>query len=393
MRQRTNHFDVWVGRREAIAVVLATTSTFFGCSQESPLVQPVCSVRAVSVSPSALSMLRGESQSLTASVDASNCSQTSPTWSSTNDLVVRVSSSGTVMAVAPGTVTVIASVGGLSGSSRVTVGAEPIATVPVATVSVAPQTVSLSVGQSSPVTATLRDPSGSVLAGRVVVWSSSNRAVGDVSATGMVTAFSAGTTTITASSEGRSASAFVTVAGPTLTTIVTVENKLIYSIGVDANGGALGDVPAESSRSFTIATPSNTRINFSMRRPTVSGREIGDPIGGYWDLQNPSSAVRLTVDNVVGTSWYFAPLVTNQTGVPLLMVSNWGLNSENRCNCTVPPTGQVTHLGYYRLYNNSNLTAFRSNSNYTGPYRYFYDFGSGVMRGSGVAYFTFDIAP
>ncbi len=375
---------------------LALTAFLAGCRPEAPVapVAPVCTVRSVSVSPPSLSMLRGETQFLSASVDASNCSQTAPNWSSGNDFVARVSSTGVVTAVAPGSAIIVATVSGLSGSTRITVAAEPIViVVPVASIAVSPPTLALAVGQSSQLTATLRDAAGTALGGRIVTWTSSNRAIADVSSSGVVSAVSGGTAQITATSEGRSASAVVSVVAPARNVTVTVTNALIFPITVNASGVPLGDVPAESSQSFTLGQTGAVRISWSLRRPAVAGREIGDPMAGFWDLSSPGATVQLTVDNVVGDAWYFAPLVTNSTGTTLLMTVNWGLASENRCNCTVPATGALTHLGYYRLFTNSNVTAFRSGSNYTGAYRYFYDFTSGVTRGAGRAFFTFNVAP
>lgn len=82
---------------------------------------------------------------------------------------------------------------------------------PVASVTVSPETVELEVGQTRQLSATLRDASGNVLTGRSVAWSSSNQAVASVSSTGMVTGADAGAATITATSEGRTSQASVTV--------------------------------------------------------------------------------------------------------------------------------------------------------------------------------------
>lgn len=392
------HCGCVVGPRAALALA-AVFALLGGCHSEPSTaptgpVTPVCTVRGVSVSPSTVTMATGQSLALSATVDAANCAQTTPAWTSTDDRVARVSSAGMVTAITPGTVSIVANVGGLTGSARVSVGPEPIIiNAPVASIVVAPQSVPLQVGQAAQLTATLRDAAGSMLSGRVVVWSSSDRSVADVSTGGYVVAMGGGTAVITATSEGRAASALVTVSSPTRTSTLTIVNQLIYPIDVDAGGSPLGSVAAEGTRSFALTSANAVRINWSLRRPTVNGREIGDVMSGFWELQNPGATVQLTVDNVVGTTWYFAPLVTNTSGTTLLMAVNWGLTSENRCNCTVPANGLMTHLGYYRLFTNSNVTAFRSGTTYTGPYRYFFDFGASVPRGSGRAFFTFNLAP
>lgn len=98
---------------------------------------------------------------------------------------------------------------------------------PVATVQVTPATATLDPGQSLSLAATLRDASGNVLANRAIVWTSSNPTVASVSPTGVVVALLAGTATIAATSEGRSASAAVTVRAPAPT------GTVLFSEGFD----------------------------------------------------------------------------------------------------------------------------------------------------------------
>src|SRR5581483_1170754 len=101
----------------------------------------------------------------------------------------------------------------LSGSARVRIRPRPA----VASVTVAPASATLAVGQTVQLTATPRDSSGAPLVGRSVTWSSGNPAVATVSAAG------AGATTITATSEGRSGTASVTVAASSGATVLFQE--------------------------------------------------------------------------------------------------------------------------------------------------------------------------
>jgi acid phosphatase len=106
------------------------------------------------------------------------------------------------------TVTATSEPGNLTASASVTVACA----IPVATVTVSPASVSLQIGQSSQLTATPKDANGNPLTGRAITWSSSNTAIATVSGSGLVTGVAAGgPATITATSEGRSGSAAVTV--------------------------------------------------------------------------------------------------------------------------------------------------------------------------------------
>jgi chitinase len=87
----------------------------------------------------------------------------------------------------------------------------------VDSVSVSLATTTLSVGATTQATATLFDSTGTVLTGSAITWSSSDSAVATVSATGVVTAVSGGTSMIQATSEGQRGAATLTVSAPVVT--------------------------------------------------------------------------------------------------------------------------------------------------------------------------------
>jgi uncharacterized protein YjdB len=129
-------------------------------------------------------------------------------WSSASTGIATVDGNGLVTGVAAGTVNISAAVGTVSGSASVSVTPPPVATVVVT-----PSAPNVPAGQQIQLTATLRDAAGNVLTGRVVQWSSSNALRATVNTTGLVSTSSVnkGTVTITATSEGKSGSAIVTV--------------------------------------------------------------------------------------------------------------------------------------------------------------------------------------
>jgi len=82
---------------------------------------------------------------------------------------------------------------------------------PVTTVTVTPGTVSVALNDTTRFHATLTAESGGVIFGRPITWSSSDSSVVMPSAEGFIRATAVGTATITATSEGRSGAAVVTV--------------------------------------------------------------------------------------------------------------------------------------------------------------------------------------
>ena len=108
--------------------------------------------------------------------------------------------------------------------------------VPVATVEVTPSSASLLVGGTVQLAATLRDSNGAELTGRVVTWSSDAPAIAAVDASGVVTGIAAGSATVTATREGVSGSAAVTVTPPP-----AAGGAVLVGAGDIADCGSTGD--------------------------------------------------------------------------------------------------------------------------------------------------------
>ena len=80
---------------------------------------------------------------------------------------------------------------------------------------------------------------------------------------------------------------------------------------------------------------------------------------------------------------YFAPLVTNTSASDVTLEVNPGTAAAVRCNCLVPRGAVRTHVGYYRLYENSAVAAYNSAHPYTGPHADREGFATRVARPSG----------
>jgi len=224
----TGRTIIWTSSNTAVATVTATGSvTAVGAGSAninatsegqvgsaSVTVSPV-PVANVTVSLGSSSLTTGQTtQASAVTKDASGTVLTGRViaWSSSNTAVATVNASGTVTAVTAGTANIVATSEGKTGSAALTVSAP--APVPVATVTVSLGTSALTTGQTTQATAVTRDASSNVLTGRVIAWTSSNTAVATVSGSGLVTAMSAGTATISAMSEGKTGTATLTVSAP-----------------------------------------------------------------------------------------------------------------------------------------------------------------------------------
>ncbi len=180
-------------------------------------------------------------------------------WRSGNEAVATVSAAGIVTGIAPGIATISATIDGVVGSALVTIEA-----IPVASVRVSPETGTLLVGQTLQLSATPVDSSGAPLAGRTTSWGSSAPAVASVSSAGVVSALAPGSATITATTEGRSGTARLTVSLVPVDAIIITPSAATTTIGrtvqlsartLDAGGAELfGRSVTWSSDRTDIAT-------------------------------------------------------------------------------------------------------------------------------------------
>ncbi len=219
-----------VRTRQLLSFLLATLAFEAGCKSGSSATATE-TVAAVSITPTSASVAAGSTQQLTATpLDQSGSPITGRTitWSSAEPGVATVSSTGLVTGVtAGGPVTITASAGGVNGTAMITVTPPPVATV-----SVDPATASIQVGASQPFSATLHDAGGHTLSGRTVTWSSSNAAIASVSNSGAVTGVTiGGPVTITATSEGKSGTAMVTVTAVPVATVAVSPDTGTIAVG------------------------------------------------------------------------------------------------------------------------------------------------------------------
>ena len=154
-------------------------------------------------------------------------------WTSSNETVGTVDAAGLFTAYAAGTTDVIASNGDISAKAAVTVTAAAPVDPVLSEIKVTPSRATLEVGDDQRFMATAFDQNHNVISAGKVVWTSSNETVGTVDETGILTAHAAGTTTVTASADGKSAEATVTVnaAGPAFGMITVSPSAATLAVG------------------------------------------------------------------------------------------------------------------------------------------------------------------
>ena len=166
-------------------------------------------VARIEVAPASLAMVVGATRSIVARVvDESGATVPASRifWSTENPTIATVSQGGVVGGVGPGTTRIAVSSKGKSAIVPVTLSA-----LQVTLVRVTPSTTTLRVGSSIALRADAFNAAGDTVSGRPVVWSSDNASLATVSSGGVASGVSPGTATISASVDGASGLALVTI--------------------------------------------------------------------------------------------------------------------------------------------------------------------------------------
>lgn len=232
---------------------------------------------------------------------------------------------------------------------------------PVASVAVTPPASTISVGQTTQLTAQPRDAQGNNLVNRTVSWASTNTSVATVSSSGLVTALTVGgPVTIVASSEGQDGSAIVTVTPPPVASVSVAPGSSTLTPSAviqlvptlrDASGATLtGRTVTWSSSNNGVATVSGSGI--------VTGVAVGGPVTITATSEGQVGTATVSVVAPVATTVSVSPSVTtvpsggttplsvivrDQNGVAITgKVPTW--TTSNAAIATVSPGGIVTGI-------------------------------------------------
>jgi trimeric autotransporter adhesin len=198
-----------IRRTASLAMALAFLAS---CESESPVTQAV--LTAIHVTIAAPSVQVAQTTTATAGgldQHGAPSALSNVIWSSTNTQVATVSAAGQITAVAPGQAEITATSGAISGRATLTVVAIPVGSVAIETLFPSVPLVFSTIAEKQQFTVVLRGANGAPLSGRVVTWTSLNPNIVAINANGQATSVAIGSTTITATSEGKSGSVEVIV--------------------------------------------------------------------------------------------------------------------------------------------------------------------------------------
>ena len=179
-------------------------------------------IESLSLDKTNLSLSIGETAQLTATVKPDNATDKNVSWTSSDESIAKVDN-GKVTAVKSGKATITAKCGGKTAECAV------IVTVPTGSVTLDKTSLSLAVGETVQLTATVKPDDAT---DKNVTWTSSDESVAKV-VNGKVTAVKSGKATITAKCGGKTAECAVTVTVP-VTSLTLDRTTLSLAVGETA---------------------------------------------------------------------------------------------------------------------------------------------------------------
>jgi uncharacterized protein YjdB len=274
-------------------------------------------------------------------------------WVTSDASRATVSSTGLVTGVSPGAVTITASAEGKTGTASITIKEKPVGAVILS-----PGQISVEAGQTRQLTAQVTDDQGNALSGRPVTYASDNAGVASVSASGLVTGVAVGTAKITATSEGKSGTADVTVTpvavasvqiSPPTSDLIVGQTTTLAAVALDAKGNPLSGRPASwTSGAPSVATVSQTGVVTAVGAgsavifATIEGK-TGSATVSVRRLAVTSVTVAPPSSNIgVGASVQLSATVRSGATILTDRVVGWG--SSNEAVAVVSSTGRVTGL-------------------------------------------------
>jgi len=172
------------------------------------------------------------------------------------------------------------------------------------------------------------------------------------------------------------------------TGITFVHNALVEPVEIVRDGTPLDTVAPDATARLVLGRGGPAGLRWRLLRP--GNPPIGEPMEGPLPAFRRVRGRRVAgITAAVEGQSYFAPLVTNTSASDITLEVNAGSAAAVRCNCLVPKGAVRTHVGYYRLYLNSAVTAYNSAHPYVGPHADRGGFATRVAPTSGAVLLTF----
>ncbi|HKW25526.1 MAG TPA: Ig-like domain-containing protein [Terriglobales bacterium] len=293
-------------------VMVSATSGKFSASATLQVTSAATNLASIAVAPAASSLPVNTSQQFTATGTYKDGSSRDLTtlvnWASSATATATINASGLATGMAAGSTTISASLGGIKGSTSLTVTAPTISSIVITPDGL---TLGIGIGQQYTATAIYSDGSTQDLVSGVT-WSSSATGVATINSSGLATTVGAGNATITAKVGTFTDTTPLTVVAANLVSISVTPTPVSIAIGTDQQFSAVGSFNDGS----TQLLPSVTWSSSSSSVATVNSAGLATAVGtGTATITAKSGSVSgtaaLTVTGATVTSITVTPANSN----------------------------------------------------------------------------------
>jgi serine/threonine-protein kinase len=203
------------------------TATVAGVESSVVVTIVPAAVAALKIAPANMSPVVGDRLQLSATATDKSGRRLDRTvsWSTSAPEVGSISSTGELTLHTAGTLDVFAACDSQRDELRLNVRRRPVARLEIVNA-----IGSITAGERLELTALPRDETGAALDGRTTTWTSNDRFIATVSDDGVVSAHQAGTVTLTARCEGKTASFRLTISAPPLGSVVLSAPEMELSV-------------------------------------------------------------------------------------------------------------------------------------------------------------------
>ena len=343
----TDKSVVWMSSDESVATVLdglvtaikegsATITARAGdktATCEVTVNAVVIPVSSITLSQTSMDITVGQTSILIPTVKPDNATDKNVSWSSSNPAIASVDQ-GLVTGISAGTAMISAKAGDKTATCFVSVSTS---TIPVESISLNHTTLSIPVGQTETLMATVLPATAT---DKTVYWSSSNTVVATISQSGLVTAIAAGTATITAKAGDKTATCVVTVTDPN-----TIPVSLV-SFGESEREVYVGE-------NFTLtatvspSTATNKQLNWTSSDTSIA---TVDQEGHISPVGVGNCTIKATATSGVSASFIckvvsIAPVIPDE-GFRNYIISNFDINNDGQLSRTeVKQVQGITYTG------------------------------------------------
>ena len=166
--------------------------------------------------------------------------------------------------------------------------------MPVGSITVVPPSMELAAGATGALDAEVKDEAGNVLRNRRIIWASAKPSIATVSENGVVTGVAAGRADIAATSEGKTATASVTVVAQAakVSSVSVAPDKLALFVAASANLTATG------YDSKGVAVPGRQVVWTTNNAPVAAVSQTGRVTG----IIPGTAVITAVIDGAVGNS-------------------------------------------------------------------------------------------